>query len=484
MKTLCLIIGNNEYFEDSKLTNAVGDAIGMAQIFERLGYDNILKTNCVANDYTLLLAEFENRIKEYDASIFYFAGHGFEVDGENFLAAIDCQITSGNKYHYGQTCIRLSEILSILKKNSNKVNIVIIDACRKSFDRSGAIGFSPIQAPKGTLLAFSTSPNEGASDHGFEGHSVFTGAILRFIGRERLSVEELFKKVRKTVYSLTEGNQTTWEHTSLIGDFYFNTGQLVYSISIPYDENVVKDANYNNNTDEFGKLILKIKSYNWDIQNPAIDKVLLIPAENLDKNQQFILGRNLLQASGAAFSAETFMNEIQNKIGKYTINNENHVLNGILFEIYFNSHADFRKEKTKKHYFNKIISLRKIPEYKNSFIFIGQLLESMQSPLIYIPKEEDEYIDIEIVALSEKSINYIGQEVIYQVISKITYNGFDLTKEIAKFHTLGIDENGIVDVIADYFSAPKELVKIHCAIKLEAIAFAKTINEDDDLNFK
>jgi len=483
MKTLTLVIGNNEYYEGAKLTNAVSDATGMAQIFERLGYDIIFKTNCVANDYTELLAEFEKRINEYDASIFYFAGHGFEVDGENYLAATDCQITSGNKYHYGQTCIRLSEILSILKKNSQKVNIVIIDACRKSFDRSGAIGFSPIQAPKGTLLAFSTSPNEGASDHGFEGHSVFTGAILRFIGRERLSVEELFKKVRKTVFSLTEGKQTTWEHTSLIGDYYFNTGQLVYSISIPYDENVVKDANYNNNTDEFGKLILKIKSYNWDIQNPAINKILIIPTKNLDKNQQFILGRNLLQASGAAFSAEAFMNEIQNNIGKYTINNENHVLNGILFEIYFNSHADFRKDKTKKHHFDKIIALRKIPEFKNSFIFIRQILESTQFPLIYIPKEEDEYIDIEIVAVNEKTLNYIGQEVIYQVISNITFNGFDLTKEVAKFHTLGIKENGMIEVISGYFSAPKELVKLHCAIKLEKIAFAKTIIEDDEWNF-
>lgn len=483
MKTLTLVIGNNEYFEGSKLTNAVSDATGMSQIFERLGYDVIFKINCKASDYTELLDEFETRITEYDSSIFYFAGHGFEVDGENYLAATDCQITSGNKYHYGQTCIRISEILSILKKNSQKVNIVIIDACRKSFERSGGIGFSPIQAPKGTLLAFSTSPNEGASDYGFEGHSVFTGSILRYIGRERLSVEELFKKVRKTVFSLTEGKQTTWEHTSLIGDFYFNTGQLIYSISIPYDENVVKDANYNNNTDEFGKLILKIKSYNWDIQNPAIDKILTIPVKSLDKNQQFILGRNLLQSSGAAFSAEAFMNDIENNIGKYSIDNDNHVLNGILFEIYFNSHADFRKEKTKKHHFDKIIALRKNPDFKNSFTFISQLLESLQYPLIYIPSEKDEYIDIEIIAVNEKILNYLGQEVIYQVISKITYNGFDLTKEISKTQASGLNEFGIIDTIAGYFSAPKELVKIHCAINLEKIAFAKSIIEEDEWNF-
>lgn len=483
MKTLTLVIGNNEYYDGAKLTNAISDATGMAQIFERLGYDIIYKVNCVAKDYTELLDEFEKRIGDYDASIIYFAGHGFEVDGENYLAAVDCQITSGNKYHYGQTCIRLGEILTILRKNSQKVNIVIIDACRKSFDRSSAIGFSPIQAPKGTLLAFSTSPNEGASDYGFEGHSVFTGSILRYIGRERLSVEELFKKVRKTVYSLTEGKQTTWEHTSLIGDFYFNTGQLVYSVSIPYDENVVKDANYNNNVDDFGKLILKIKSYNWDIQNPAINKILSIPSKNFDKNQQFILGRNLLQASGAAFSAEAYMKEIHSNISKYTHEGENHVLNGILFEIYFNSHADFRKDKTKKHHFDKIIALWKNPEFKSSFEFIRQLLESTQYPLIYIPRQEDEYIDIEIVAVNEKTLNNLNVEVTYQVISKITFNGYDLTKEIAKYNIIGLNENGLIQTIAGYFTAPKELIKIHCGIKLDKIAFAKTIIEEDEWIF-
>lgn len=258
---------------------------------------------------------------------------------------------------------------------------------------------------------------------------------------------------------------------------------MVYSISIPYDENVVKDANYNNNTDDFGKLILKIKSYNWDIQNPAIDKILNIPPKSLNKNQQFILGRNLLQASGAAFSAETYMKEIQNNIGKYTIDKENHVLNGILFEIYFNSHADFRKDKTKKHYFDNIISLRKIPELKSSFDFIRSLIELTKYPLIYLPKSEDEYIDIEIVAVNEKTLNFIGEEVIYQVISKITYNGLDLTKEIGKFHITGQNELGLTEALAGYFTAPKELIKLHCGIKLDKIAFAKTIIDDDEWTF-
>ena len=81
-------------------------------------------------------------------------------------------------------------------------------------------------APKGTLIAFFTSTNEFALDGGAGDHSVYTGASLEFIGRESLSVEALFKKVRRTLLSQTDGKQTPWEHTSLIGDFTFNVGQF------------------------------------------------------------------------------------------------------------------------------------------------------------------------------------------------------------------------------------------------------------------
>jgi len=313
MKTLALIIGNNEYHDGAKLTNAVNDAMAISEVFERLGFDTIVKYNCTAKDYCDLLADFENRISNYDASIFYFAGHGYELDGENFLASIDCQIPPSNKYHAGQNSIRLSEFLDIYKKNTNKINIAIIDACRRSFERSGNTVLAPIFAPKGTLLAFSTSPNEGASDAGFEGHSIYTGALLKYIGREHLSIEELFKKVRKTVYALSEGKRTTWEHTSLINDYYFNIGQLVHSVDIPYDEKVVKDIDYCE-IDEFGNLISEVKSQNWNKQNPAIEKLLSIPVDKLNKNQLFILGRNLLQASSAAFKAANFMESISSNI--------------------------------------------------------------------------------------------------------------------------------------------------------------------------
>lgn len=474
MKTLALVIGNNEYYEEAKLTNAVNDAIGIKEVFDRLGFDVIFKTDFSEKEIPDLLMEFDTKIANYDASIFYFAGHGFELDGENYLVPIDTQIPPANKHEANRSCIRLNEIIDIHKKNPQKIHIVILDACRKSFDRGSTIGFSPIQAAKGTLIAFSTSPNEGASDIGMEEHSVYTGALLQYIGRERLSVEDLFKKVRRTVYDLTGGKQTTWEHTSLIWDYYFNEGQMIYHINIPYYEKVVKDAYYDDNDSEFGKLIAEVKSHNWHRQNPAIDKLLTI-IQNLDKNQQFIFGRNLLQAAdGDSRSAERFMDCIKYEIVKHNADGENHLLNGILFEIYFNSHGDFRRDKTKMSlHFEEIINLRKIPELKNSFDFINGLLtyEYEQYPLIYLPKQDDEILDINIIA-TEEIKDESGKNQECQIINSITYNNIDITEQITKPYCY-MREPELKKYIARFFTAPILLIDIHSNINLSLIYFDK-----------
>src|SRR6478752_4345704 len=136
MRTLAITIGNNDYCEKAaKLDNAINDARAMRDVFSRLGYDSIHKENCSMEDCIEILKEFDEKIGEYDATIFFYAGHGFQFEGENYLASIECQVAFPNKPHCSRYCITLAEIFDILKKNSNKVNIIIIDACRKNFDR-------------------------------------------------------------------------------------------------------------------------------------------------------------------------------------------------------------------------------------------------------------------------------------------------------------------------------------------------------------
>ncbi len=470
MKTLAVVIGNNNYYADAKLDNAINDAKGMADIFAKLGYTILFGQDTKIEDCTTILYEFEKQLPSYDASIFYFAGHGFQLDGENYLAAIDCQVASPNKHHCSKTCITLTDVLGILKNNSSKMNIVIIDACRKSFERGGNSSFTPIQAPKGTLIAFSTSPNEGAMDKGIEGHSIYTGSLLKYIGREWISVEELFKKVRKTVYNLTEGKQTTWEHTSLIGDFYFNTGQLIYSIEIPYDEAVVKDVNYKDKGDRFSKIILEIKSSNWDRQNPAIDEAITISAKKLDKNQLFILGRNLLQAGGYANSATAFFKNLSQELPRYFEAEENHLLNGILYEIYFNHNGEFRKDNLKKHCFEEIMTLRKDKQYSKSFGFIQGLLEPYRN-MLYIPSDKDSIIDVDVLATSEQTKDFFNGEQTFEVISVIKVGSRDVIDDIRKYDLNRSNHLKLQSVLANYLNAPLEVVQINSNIELNNIAF-------------
>lgn len=472
MKILSLVIGNNIYPGKGELDNPINDATGIAKIFEQLGYDVLLKTNCKTSDYSDILQEFENKIQDYDACIFYYAGHGFQFEGENYLTSIESQIEHPNKHELERSSIRLTEIFEIIKKSNTSINIMIIDACRKSFERGGLSGFSNVSVPKGTIVAFSTSPLEGSNDKGFENNSVYTGALLKYLGREQLSVEELFKKVRKTVYNMTGGKQTTWEHTSLIGDFYFNTGQMVYSKEIPYGEKFVKDSKFEANDSKISKIIEDLRSLNWYKQNPAIDNLSLIDFNEFNKDELFLIGRNILQSAGYANNSTNFIENLEQNLEKYfNSDGENHLLNGILFEIYFDSNGNFRMGNFKKNYYDTIFNLRKKGKFSKSFDFINDVLTPFKEYLFYIPKDSnDKIIDIDVYAvLKEKEDGWSENKIEVQQIQLINTLGVNITKEISRYNLFGATENGLKNTLANYLFVPLELVHIVSNIDLKKI---------------
>ncbi|MCE7044392.1 caspase family protein [Dyadobacter sp. CY312] len=484
MKTLAVVIGNNDYHGTAILSNAVADAKAIAEVFNRLGYEVISKFNCSSEGCVELLAEIESKISDFDATIFFFAGHGFEIDGENFLTSIDCQIPPATKYAVSRSSISISELLNIYKLYPNKINIVIIDACRKSFARGTGNVFAPVRAPRGTLIAFSTSPEDGSSDGGFEGgHSVYTGALLTYIGREQLSVEELFKKVRKTVNNLTQGRQTPWEHTSLIGDFYFNIGQLTYSQNLLYSEDVVREVTYMLKPDEFSKAIFEIKSLDWNRQNPAIAKILGIHSSNLTSNQQFILGRNLLQAGGFAYAATNFFEKIEVNLKRFQSGKENHVLNGILFEIYFDNRAEFRRNRFKIQCFDQIISLRKDPIFTNSFSFIATLLSQYRiNRVFWIPTSSDIPIDVDVLVSSEKMEDWLGETDFYDVINSIYVMGTNILPHIRGYNLGDSNVIALRKALASYLAAPEDLIQILSNMSINKIGIRPEIFSEEDLD--
>lgn len=468
MKTLAIIIGNNNYFKGSELTNGENDANQIAEIFKDYNYEVKLYLNIDQKNIVEILQEYSDLLKDFDASIFYFAGHGFEVDGENFLASIDSQIPPENKYVAKQNCITLNDLFDIYRQNPTKLNIVILDACRRSFGRGTALGFSPIIAPKGSLIAFSTSPNEGALDVGYENNSIYTGSLIKHLSSERIAVEDLFKSVRKTVFALSGGRQTTWEHTSLIGDFYFYKHQKLNILSLPYNPNVLKDENYYEDS-EFYKKIKELKTYNWYKQNPAIDYLITIPVSQLDKDQMFILGRNLLQcAIGGANSAMTFFENLNRSLLDFQINSENHILNGILFEMYYDSKGEFRFNNFKGNYREEIFKLRDNPAFNQSFDFINGILIQQDYSVLFLPNSQT--INIEIKC-SQKTTNDGFGDRIVQVIESIIFNGNDIKKEISKYYIDGYNENGLKTVLAKYLNAPVESIRINSNFELRYIRF-------------
>ena len=481
MKVLAIVIGNSNYFDPDKLKNAVGDAKAIEEVFLRLGYNVVSGYDCNNKKHEELLRTLDTELVKYDASIFYYAGHGFQEEEENYLPSIECQVSYTDRFNLGDNSIKLDQLLGIYRKYSNKTNIVILDACRKRASmRGGGDSFAPMDAPSGTLIAFSTSPNCGAKDTPDAEHSVYCQALLNYIGRENMMVEELFKRVRRSVALWTQNQQIPWEHTSLISDFRFNTGQLVASPQIPYSENVVRDSEYDE-VGEIATLIGEIRISDYNRQNPAIDKLWAKKASDLDKNQQFIFGRNLLQASSMSFSAQRFMNSLVVNLRKYqTSDGDNHVLNGILFEIYFDCHGEFRETEIKRQSFEEVMALRKQPEFTKSFVFIRTVLVPYRDSLIYMIPEDDAKLDVELMVHEENVKNYFGEE-LYSIISLISVNGKDITDSVhRRFERSG---RTLKEAIALVAKAPIDAISIHPNMPLQQlIAFDKKLDDDSFLN--
>lgn len=267
MKVLALVIGNDKN-SVKPLKNAINDARAICKKFALLGYDVIPKEDCKVSEMSDAIAEFIFALEEgYNVGIFYFAGHAFQIESKNYLGDIECPLSEPRNCQF--FAYPLQDLLDRLKKTNIDTKIIIIDACRKELHVDGrgiSINYlAPMFAPKGTLIAFSTSPGEGAQDEGFEGHSIYTGAILKHIDEKHIPVEHFFKNVRTTVYNLSNGTQTSWEHTSLIGEFCFNRGQLAYSLAIPYDESVIKDSKYDTSDRTVVNNIIK------DLKSPPVD---------------------------------------------------------------------------------------------------------------------------------------------------------------------------------------------------------------------
>jgi uncharacterized caspase-like protein len=222
---IALVIGNGDY-EHTPLKNPVNDAALMTTTLKGAGFEVMAYVNLDRRELKRAFLRFGDRIKEAGndtVSLVYYAGHGAQVNGENYLIPIGSLIEDERDVDIEG--IRASSLLKTLEDANATLNIVILDACRnnpfKTSSRSSLRGLAKMDAPTGTLLAYSTAPGQVAED-GVGSNSAYTKALSLAIRRPGATVEQVFKRVRIEVMSRTSDKQVPWESSSLTGDFYFS----------------------------------------------------------------------------------------------------------------------------------------------------------------------------------------------------------------------------------------------------------------------
>jgi hypothetical protein len=220
---LALVIGNSKY-SNSPLKNPVNDARDISAALQKLGFRVIYEENATRRRMDEAIRIFYSRLRNGEIGLFYYAGHGMQVKGRNYLIPVDARIETESDVEHES--IDMGRVLGKMEDAGNPVNIVILDACRdnpfaKSFRSSGGAGLARMDAPVGTIVAYATSPESVAAD-GIGQNGIYTKHLLKQMMIPGLTIEQVFKAVRNNVIDETNNKQVPWESTSLRGDFYFS----------------------------------------------------------------------------------------------------------------------------------------------------------------------------------------------------------------------------------------------------------------------
>lgn len=233
-RRIALVIGNGAY-KTAPLKNPVGDASAIAASLEKLGYAVTLRQNTTLRDLLESLREFSLRAASSSVRLLFYAGHGVQARGRNYLLPVDTDPQSEDEI--AAQSADVGEFIDRLSALKTGTNIVVLDACRVNPFIGGVIvgpdgrrlkfrgatptGLAPLDAPVGTLVAFSTAPNGVALDGPSGKHSIYAKHLLTHIETPGLPIEQLFKKIRIGVAEETQRVQVPWESSSLTSDFCF-----------------------------------------------------------------------------------------------------------------------------------------------------------------------------------------------------------------------------------------------------------------------
>ncbi|CCD91873.1 conserved exported hypothetical protein [Bradyrhizobium sp. ORS 375] len=227
---VALVIGNGSYQNAPPLENPDNDAHAVSKLLNSAGFEVITATDLTQNEMLKVVQDFSSRVAAHGpnaVAMVYYAGHGVQLAGENYLIPIDARISAPSDLT--TSTVRLVDLMATLEAVPSRMRIVVLDACRNnpfpSINDAGR-GLAIVDAPNGSIVGYSTSPGEEALDGRGE-HSPYTQAFLNLARQPNLPIEQLFKRVRLQVNQSTDGRQTPWESSSLTSDFTFFGDTLV-----------------------------------------------------------------------------------------------------------------------------------------------------------------------------------------------------------------------------------------------------------------
>lgn len=227
-RRIALVIGNSNYRNVTPLDNPRNDAVLMADTLVSLGFELVggaAQIDLDKEQFDRVLQSFGGRVPGADVSLFYYAGHGVQIRGSNYLVPVDA-----NPVREADALLQMVDVSIVLRQmegSGTKLNLVILDACRNNpFGdralRSAGRGLAQMQAPEGTLISYATQPGNVAID-GTDGHSPFTRALASTVQRAGLDIFQTFNEVGLAVKRSTGGTQQPWVSSSPIdGSFYFS----------------------------------------------------------------------------------------------------------------------------------------------------------------------------------------------------------------------------------------------------------------------
>ncbi|MEI3855322.1 MULTISPECIES: caspase family protein [unclassified Ensifer] len=229
-KRVALVIGNSAYQHAPQLANPQNDANDMASKLTGLRFVVVTGRDLDLTGMRRLIREFVGKVEGADVALFFYAGHGLQVNGGNYMIPVDAQLRSNNDLDFEALPVEL--VLSAMERNA-QVNLVFLDACRDNplaatlarslGTRSMVVGrgLAKLDTGVGSLIAFATQPGNVALD-GAGRNSPFTTALLKHLGTPGQSITDDLIAVRRTVLQVTDGKQIPWDSSSLTGPVVLN----------------------------------------------------------------------------------------------------------------------------------------------------------------------------------------------------------------------------------------------------------------------